>query len=274
MSGLIATIVAFIVASLAVFGLVPHQEPQPIPQPQQQTTNSTPDSNQPVLRVLNAQDYPKKVTVAYQNMPSSARSLFLCIPTGVCTEWGVEFSPKTQNGTFVMTDVPGSTKHIGAGTFTVHAVDFSVGKVYAVSEPFIVTASKLSDIPVPARFEQGKAEVVYESEQWVKKGRETIIIPPNGTVTFTGWALRSAETGASYTIGSVTSLGSSTRRNIILKADEEGALFVHTARIQQDYGAEGGEYHVFLGDQSIWNRDHDTIQLLSPDGQVTDAHTY
>ena len=143
MSALIGSIVAFIVAGLAILGLVPHQQMQPVPQlPQQaieQPTNAT--QGQPRLEVLSAQDYPPKIVVAYTNMSSAARSLFLCVPSGACTEWGVEFAPKDPNGTFTMTDVPGSTKHIGAGTFTVQAVDFATGKVFAASKPFVVLAS-------------------------------------------------------------------------------------------------------------------------------------
>src|SRR5690242_16476677 len=84
MSALISSIVAFIVAGLAVFGLVPRQQQiSPSTTPEQTATSST---EEPSLQILDAVSYPPKITVAYQNMSSAVKALFLCSPNGACTE--------------------------------------------------------------------------------------------------------------------------------------------------------------------------------------------
>jgi hypothetical protein len=97
-------------------------------------------SSTPTLIVTNVNPNGTELTVEYQNMPKEAKSLFLCVPDGGCTEWGVGFSPTTPNGTFtmIMPRPEGSTKTMGKGTFTVQAVDFSIGKIFATSMPFTV----------------------------------------------------------------------------------------------------------------------------------------
>jgi PKD repeat protein len=89
----------------------------------------------------------REITVSYQNMPKEAASLFLCIPAGQCTEWGVSFAPTQSNGTFVMVPIRSSSKSISDGIYTIQAVDAAIPKVFATSEPFKIDSANTIATP-------------------------------------------------------------------------------------------------------------------------------
>lgn len=125
-----------------------------------------------------------------------------------------------------------------------------------------------------AHFVSSKAELESTEQGWIKNGLELVIAPTSGTIDFTGWSLHSTVSGKRYTFGQVTPLGSTSKVGIALDASQEGALFIHTARAHDDYLAEGNEYHVFLGSQFGWDKESDTVELVSPTGVVVDTYSY
>ncbi len=82
-------------------------------------------------------------------------------------------------------------------------------------------------------------------------------------VDLTGWSVRSAVSGKSFTIGKVT-LGDGTDGLAIMTAGKPAGIS----------GGEG-EIHETFGESSIaWGREHDTIQLVNSSGSVIDTYSY
>lgn len=164
-----------------------------------------------------------------------------------------------------------------AGFFT-YNVFFNKNKL--VEAPVLEEKTTNSTTPgtqnTEAHFASGKYELKSESDKegWVRDGWELTVVPRAGVIDFTGWSLHSKISGASFTFGKVTPIGTSETINIVLDSSQEGALLIHTAKNKKAYTGGGNEYHVFLGENPAWNRESDTIELISPDGRIVDTYSY
>ena len=92
---------------------------------------------------------------------------------------------------------------------------------------------------------------------------------PDQSVDLTGWTVRSAVSGKSFTI---SPLGGTKHVRI---GSRDTSATVHTVGLpSKSYFAEG-EWHLYFGEATVaWGEEHDVIELVNPSGDVVDTYEY
>ncbi len=90
-------------------------------------------------------------------------------------------------------------------------------------------------------------------------------------VNLAGWSVRSAVSGKSFTIETVTDSTGVTRPVTLNGSDT--AVFIKTAGVKEAKSAEA-ETHINFGGTSVAWGVHDTIELVNEQGKVVDSYTY
>ena len=97
---------------------------------------------------------------------------------------------------------------------------------------------------------------------------------PNLVIDLAGWKVRSTVSGKTFTIPTLLSRVEDSTPMAVRIGSNNAAATVHTVGFVSDNHFSENAYHLYFGEQATAWKERDTIQLVSPDGEVVDTYTY
>ena len=97
---------------------------------------------------------------------------------------------------------------------------------------------------------------------------------PNMVIDMAGWRVRSTVSGKAFVVPTVLSRAEGAETKQIHIGSTGSVVVVHSAGLSTNNHFTNGEYHLYFGEQTVAWKEHDTIQLVSPGGEVVDTYTY